>query len=131
MLAAACLALGSCASFQLDSTQVRPAAGLATVAYLEQVSDRDRPEALAGLRLAAAKIQMVALSESPTAEALAVALMEVNSEPAYTAMAEALVRAYKPKADYLSTPEAKATLVALSEGILDTVATYDRAASTK
>jgi len=127
---ASCL-LASCAGLQFEPAQIRPAASIATVAYLEQVPDARRAKALSELRLAAAKIQLVALSESPTAEALAIALNEVSAEPAYSAMAAALVRSYKPKADYLSTPEAKVALVNLSEGILDTVQTYEKSLPSK
>lgn len=123
--------LSSCASFQLDSSQARPAASIATAAYLQQVPKEDLPEALANLRAAATKVQMVALTEDPTAEALAIALSAVDADPGYSAMAAALVRLYRPKVDHLSTPEAQAALVALSEGIFDTVVTYERATSNK
>jgi len=102
-----------------------PLGTVATVAYLQQVPEAKRPAAAARVREAATKIQLVALSENPTAEALKAAMDSSGADPAWKALTAALIDAYQPQLAGASESELKVSLVAISEGMLRTAALYE------
>lgn len=116
----------SCGSLTFEPTlDGIPLGTVATVAYLQQVPEAKRPAAAARVREAATKIQLVALSDNPTAEGLKAAMESSGADPAWQALTLALIDAYQPKLAGASESELKVSLVAISEGMLRTAALYE------
>lgn len=131
LIAVPFLLLASCAGLQFNANQVRPAATVATVAYLQDLDQAKRPEALARLRATAAKLQLAALTDNPTKAAALAALEELEIDPAGRALAVALVNSLEVKDDAPEVPYLRVSMVNASEGILDAVSSYERATPTK
>lgn len=125
LCAAAVLGLSSCASLEWSPNHTRPAAGVATVAYLESTPEPKRAAAVANVREAAVKLQFVALSENPTAETVRFVLQEVDTEPRWRALADILVQTYEPRVRPGAEPAFRASLVDISEGMLSAVRAYE------
>lgn len=125
---AAALALSSCAglTFQNGAQQAaRPIATGIAVAYVEKVPPAERAAAVLRLREAAVKLQLIALAHNPTAEAVALALTEISAEPRWTALATSIVRTYQPTLDAEREPQLRASLVDISEGLMDAARAYE------
>lgn len=132
-LATVAVCLASCANLNFDPARdARPVSTIAAVAYVErQPNDLAKRKAVGQLREAAAKIQLAALAENPTAEAVAIALTEISPEPGWSAVAASLVRTYRPAFDSGVETRMTDTLNAIGLGLIDAAETYESWLPTK
>ena len=131
LIAVPFLLLASCAGLQFSGNQVRPAATVATVVYLQDLDEAKRPAALAKLRATAAKLQMASLADNPSKAGALAALEELEADPAGRALATALINSMEWESSPELTPALRVGLVNASEGILDAVSSYERANPSK
>lgn len=119
------LLLASCAGLQFTGDQVRPAATIATVAYLEKIDAGDQAATLARLRATAAKLQLAALADNPSQAGAIAALKELDVDPAGKALAVALLNSIKVEQGVDQEAFLRVAMVNAAEGILDAVNAYE------
>ncbi len=120
-LATVCIfGLLSCASLTLDQAKnFRPAAAVAAASYIAAAhSDAAKHSRAATLEDASIQVHAVALSENPTAEALALALSKLTIDPQWQGVVASLVATYTPATSGDLTGE-RAALLAIAQGLDD------------